>query len=164
MPGMILTIDVGSFDKQHHDSLLFQRLYAPVSPHTTVKQGRGCKSCHNSPLALGYGEGTLNYVIENGKGEWQFELHYANNEHDGLPEDAWIPFLGSRTGKVATRSNVKPLSIVQQQNILLVGSCLTCHEEQSEVMRQSLVDFASVLKIRSKKCILPRWREVEISK
>ena len=156
VPGMILTIDKQSFNKSAHDSLVFQRLYAPAAPHTIMKKGRSCKSCHNSPLALGYGDGKLNYVIENGKGTWQFEPRYANSEHDGLPEDAWIPMLGSRTGKVSTRSNVAPLSIEQQHKMLMVGSCLTCHDEQSEVMRQSLFDFTAVLKSRKKACILPQ--------
>jgi len=133
-------------------------LYAPVSPHTIVKKGRSCKSCHNSSLALGYGAGSLNYVIDSGKGYWRFEPRYADNRHDGLPEDAWIPMLGSRTGKVATRSNVKPLSVVQQQKILTVGSCLTCHDEHSDVMQKSLSDFASVLKHRKKVCIIPGWQ------
>jgi hypothetical protein len=148
---------VASFDKRLHDSLIFQRLYAPVSPHTTVKEGRSCKSCHNSSLALGYGSGKLDYVIEAGKGRWRFEPRYANNNHDGLPEDAWIPMLGSRSGKVSTRSNVIPLSVVQQQKILTVGSCLTCHEEESAVMQQSLVDFVSTFKHRKKECIVPLW-------
>ncbi len=157
VPGMILTIAPQSFDKNAHDSLIFQRLYAPAAPHTIMKKGRSCKSCHNSPLALGYGDGRLNYVIKNGKGEWQFQPRYANSEHDGLPEDAWIPMLGSRTGKVATRSNVTPLSIEQQQKILTVGSCLTCHDEQSAVLQQSLQDFSAAIKNRKKACVLPRW-------
>ncbi len=157
VPGMILTINLQSFNKQLHDSLIFNRLYAPVAPHTTGKTGRSCKSCHNSPLALGYGDGILNFVIKNGKGQWYFQPRYADSPFDGLPEDAWIPMLGTRTGKVSTRSNVTPLSVLQQKKILTVGSCLTCHSEQSSVMQQSLTDFQSVLKNRKKECILPEW-------
>lgn len=157
VPGMILTIDKRSFEKSLHDSLIFNRLYAPVAPHTIAKEGRSCKSCHNSPLALGYGQGKLNYVIKSGRGHWEFEPRYANSPQDGLPEDAWIPMLGSRTGKVATRSNIKPLSVSQQKKILIVGSCLTCHEVHSEVIQQSLVDFASVYKNRKDVCIIPVW-------
>ena len=34
---------------------------APVQPHTTGRQARSCESCHNSPKALGYGQGDGQY-------------------------------------------------------------------------------------------------------
>jgi len=158
IPGMVLTINLKSFNKKLHDSLIFQRLFAPAAPHTTMKQGRSCKSCHNDPLALGYGKGTLSYSMKAGIGKWSFQPFYEPNLHDGLPEDAWIPFLGSRTGKVATRSNLKPFTIIQQQKILTVGACLTCHDEQSEIMKRATVDFNAVLKQKKSVCIMPLFR------
>ena len=155
IPGMILTIDVQSFNKALHDSLIFHRLFAPAASHTTMKKGRTCKSCHNNPLALGYGKGTLIYEVKEEKGFWRFEPFYGLEPNDGLPEDAWIPFLGTRKGKVSTRSNVAPFTIEQQQKILTVGACLNCHDEQSDVMKQTLVDFTNVLAKRKKVCVLP---------
>lgn len=153
-PGMVLSIDIGSYTQE--GKVIFHRLYAPVEPHTTTAEGRACKSCHNSPLALGYGEGKLSYSIQNGKGIWTFTPKYANSR-DGLPEDAWIGFLNERRGKVATRSNVFPLSIELQKKILTVGSCLTCHEDHSSIMKKTLSDFDTVMKQRSTECIIPIW-------
>ncbi|MBN2614521.1 MAG: hypothetical protein JXR71_02395 [Bacteroidales bacterium] len=155
--GMILSIDLGSFNKKLHDSLLFRRLYAPIAPHTTAKEGRDCKSCHNNPSALGYGSGKLTYVIKGNTGSFVFDPVYENNKNDNLPEDAWIGFMQTRTGMVSTRTNVKPFTIEEQQKILLVGACLSCHKENSKVMKQSLNNFSEVLKHRSSRCILPHW-------
>ncbi len=157
VPVVVLTINRKSLEKSLHDSLLFHRLYAPAAPHTIAKKGRSCKSCHNNALALGYGEGKLTYVITDKKGQWHFEPRYSNNPHDGLPEDAWIPFLGTRNGKVSTRSDVLPLSTGEQKKMLTVGSCLTCHDEQSPVMQKSLTDFSAVFKNRTNRCVVPVW-------
>ena len=157
LPGMIMTTDLKSFTKKEKDATIFHRLYAPASPHTTSSKGRSCVSCHNDPLALGYGEGKLEYFIENGKGKWKFQALYAPDKNDGLPADAWIDFLKTREKNVSTRSNVFPFSIDQQYRILTVGACLTCHDENSGIMQNSLNDFDELLKQRSKKCILPEW-------
>ena len=157
IPGMILTIDRQSYTHHKHDSLLFRRLFAPVSPHTTASKGRSCKSCHNNSVALGFGKGLLKYQIKNGQGRWTFDPAYENNPHDGLPEDAWTGFLQNRTGMVSTRKNVKPFSVKEQEKILLVGTCLTCHKGNSKVMQESLNDFEKILQHRSPKCILPVW-------
>lgn len=157
VPGMILTIDKSSFSKNKSDSLIFHRLFAPSAPHTTSAKGRSCVSCHNNPVALGFGEGELTYKIENGTGTWSFEATFANNPHDGLPEDAWTAFLKNRTGTVSTRNNVFPFNTNQQKKILTVGSCLTCHTEESNVMSKSLDNFEELVKKRSSKCVLPKW-------
>ncbi len=158
VPGMVLTIDVGSFSKDIHDSLIFHRLFAPSAPHTTSSQGRSCKLCHNNPVALGYGDGNLRYNINNHIGRWSFDSYYQNNPNDKLPEDAWVGFLDDRKGEVvSTRTNVKPFSIIEQQNILTVGACLTCHEDNSNVMKQSLVEFDLLVGRRSSECVMPVW-------
>ena len=158
IPGMVLTIDKASFTNQAHDSLIFHRLFAPTAPHTTSAKGRSCKSCHNNPAALGFGEGKLLYKVKNGKGKWTFEPEYENNRHDGLPEDAWTGFLQNRKGVVSTRNNVFPFDVVEQKKILTIGACLTCHKENSAVMRQSLNHFDELLKKRSAHCVLPDWK------
>ncbi|WP_347838864.1 cytochrome b N-terminal domain-containing protein [uncultured Draconibacterium sp.] len=156
-PGMILTIDKSTYTNDTDKSTIFHRLYAPVAPHTTTKEGRDCKSCHNSSLALGYGEGKLEYKITDGKGKWTFSPLYQRDENDGLPADAWIDFLQTRTGKVATRSNVSPLNIEQQKSMLTVGACLTCHDDNSAVMKVGLANFEAQLQQRTAKCIVPDW-------
>ncbi|MFV0593535.1 MAG: hypothetical protein ACK5M7_19340 [Draconibacterium sp.] len=158
IPGMIMTIDMKSYSGNENDPEIFHRLFAPASPHTTSAKGRSCVSCHNDPVALGYGEGELNYMIINGKGTWEFSSQYAADPHDGLPADAWIDFLKTRTEKVATRSDLFPFDEQQQQRILTVGACLTCHDEKSAVMQQSLNHFDELLKTRSQQCILPEWK------
>lgn len=157
IPGMILTIDKKSFTKNENDPDIFQRLYAPAAPHTTATKGRSCKSCHNNPVALGYGEGSLAFIVSDGKGKWTFESTYQNEPNDNLPMDAWIDFLETRKGKVSTRSNVFPLSIEKQQQILTVGACLTCHAEDSDIMLSGLNNFEALIQTKNIKCILPDW-------
>ena len=71
VPGMILTIDKGSYSgKEIGSDVSFHRLYAPNSPHTTVSKVRDCKSCHSNSATLGYGNGELKYLIQNGVGQW----------------------------------------------------------------------------------------------
>ncbi len=49
IPGMILTIDKGSYVGNPENDISFHRLYSPNSPHTTTKAVRDCKSCHANP-------------------------------------------------------------------------------------------------------------------
>ena len=157
IPGMVLTIDVSGYTKSKHDSLIFHRMFASAAPHTTQAKGRSCKSCHNNPVALGYGKGDLKYTIQGTKGIWSFESEYGNNIHDGLPEDSWIGFLQTRTDKVSTRTDIRPFTIDEQKRILTVGACLSCHEADSQIMTESLIDFKEVLNKKSNRCILPDW-------
>jgi hypothetical protein len=161
IPGMILTIDKGSYKgEKEGEEVSFHRLYAPNSPHTTSKKVRDCKSCHTNSAAIGYGNGTLNYSINNGVGTWSFSPDYALNENDSLPEDAWIPFLKPvKKGIVnSTRLDFRPFTVKEQKQILLVSSCLQCHKDNSKIMQQSLVEGINpLLKKLSKKCILPTW-------
>jgi hypothetical protein len=157
VPGMVLTIDKNSYTGNKNDSTVFHRLFAPSAPHTTAAKGRSCKSCHNNPVALGFGEGELKYVVLNGKGQWSFYPLYKNNPTDNLPEDSWTGFLKNRTGMVSTRKNVFPFDVEQQQKILLVGTCLTCHDEGSKLMTESLNHFNKLIQERNDQCILPTW-------
>ncbi|WP_129366828.1 cytochrome c3 family protein [Lutibacter sp. HS1-25] len=162
VPGMILTIDKGSYvGKEIGTDVSFHRLYAPNSPHTTVLKARDCKSCHTNSTALGYGNGKLKYEIKNGVGQWQFTPEYELNTNDHLPEDAWIPFLKPvKKGVVnSTRTDFRPFSVKEQQQLLLVGACLQCHKEDGKVMQQTLVEgIEPFLKKLNEKCILPTWK------
>lgn len=151
-PGMIMTIDKGSFEKG--EKTVFHRLYAPSAAHTTQQKGRSCKSCHNNALAIGYGRGKL---IFSDTGKWSFDPVYQNSKYDGLPEDAWTGFLKERKDQAATRTGMRPFNLAEQKRILTVGACLTCHDAESDVMKSSLIDFVKLTKKRSNKCILPSW-------
>ena len=158
IPGMIMTIDKGSFENGTvGEDVSFHRLYAPNSPHTTTKAVRDCKSCHADPAALGYGSGELAYKTNGDSGRWIFIPEYALNSNDNLPEDAWIGFMnGQNQNKVnTTRTDFRPLSIQEQRRMLLVGACLQCHADNSEVMQKSLIDFQDLLDHLDPRCILP---------
>jgi len=153
-PGMVLTIDK---DRSLNSRPIFRRLYAPSFSHTIRKESRSCISCHNNPLAIGYGRGKLEYKISGNKGKWIFTSSYPKSKYDGLPEDAWIGFLKERSYNSTTRDNTRPFTIEEQKRILFAGTCLTCHSSDSEVIKNSLIDFNSVLFKRSSKCISPLW-------
>jgi len=158
IPGMILTIDHDSYSNEKQNKTSFQRLYAPNSPHTIVKNSRNCKSCHANPVAIGYGKGTLKYNTSQGNGEWLFTPEYDLNINDSLPEDAWIPFLEKQTARIfSTRTDFRPFTVKEQKKILLVGACLQCHNEKSKVMQQTLdVGLDPLLLKLSEGCILPK--------
>lgn len=161
VPGMILTIDKGSYaGKELGEDVSFHRLYAPNSPHTTVSKVRDCKSCHTNSATLGYGNGVLEYVVKNNIGTWKFTPEYANNPNDSLPEDAWIPFLKKVNDSVinSTRTDFRPFTVKEQQQLLLVGACLQCHKEASKVMQESLLQgIKPLLNRMAKDCIVPNW-------
>ena len=154
--GMILSIDPSNFENKPMPTS-FHRLYAPTAAHTTTVKGRSCQSCHNNPLAIGYGRGTLSYATSSGKGIWKFVPEYANSDFDQLPEDAWIGFLQEPQSAATTRSNSRPFSIAEQQRILTVGACLTCHDQKSELMLESIKDFQRFFELKTIKCIVPDW-------
>jgi hypothetical protein len=149
-PGMILTIDHQSFSPGAATG--FHRLYAPASGHTTQREGRSCKSCHNDPLAIGFGRGDLRFEISNGKGRWKFEPRFTSNTSDGLPEDAWTGFLREAIPPYSTRSTLRPFNVNEQKRILEVGSCLTCHNEKSGVMTATLENYPQSLARRKIQC------------
>ncbi|MFI1773352.1 hypothetical protein [Thalassobellus citreus] len=160
IPGMIMTIDLNSYTKKTTgEALLFHRLYAPNSPHTTTKEVRNCASCHSNAAALGYGKGSLVYKIKDNKGAWLFTPEYALNSHDNLPEDAWIPFLKEvdKNTVNSTRTDFRPFTVEEQKRLLLVGACLQCHKDESEVMVQTLeFGLKPMLKTISESCVLPK--------
>lgn len=151
MPGMVLTLDQPGKSAKS----LSQRLYARVEPHTTQARARSCKSCHNNPLAIGYGRGQLRF--DKASGRWNFTPSAQPSTLDGMPKDAWIPFLGTRSGMVSTRPDVRPFTVEEQHRILQVGACLTCHDERSQVLKDSVKNFEKVLGRRSRRCVRPIW-------
>lgn len=159
IPGMILSIDQSAHDGSESSETSFDRLYAANSPHTTAKEARSCKSCHLDPASIGYGKGDLSYEINEKQRGWIFDPVYAVNPIDGLPEDAWIPFLAEpHSKKLTTRSDFRPLNIKEQQKILTVGACLQCHAEDSKIMTESLKTGLNPLLLKlSDKCLRPEY-------
>ncbi|MFP4529083.1 MAG: hypothetical protein ACLFQX_11060, partial [Candidatus Kapaibacterium sp.] len=154
VPGMVMTIDKSRFDGSSAEEI-FIRLYAPAFSHTIRREGRSCRSCHNSSLAIGYGRGELTYSADEGK--WSFAQYYANNPNDGLPEDAFTGFLRDRTGITATRADARAFAIEEQRRILLVGSCLECHSESDEKLIRHFESNPEYWRNISPECRLPEW-------
>ncbi len=130
VPGMVLTID-----KKNDSDQIFKRLFAPSVPHTIVKKGRNCQSCHLNSLALGYGKGVLNIQLKGKTAEIKFLADYEKREEDKLPEDAWIAPLSNQFESKSTRTNVRALNEEEQKNILTVGLCLNCHQEDKSFFK-----------------------------
>jgi hypothetical protein len=159
IPGMIMTLDLSNYPGKSATDTTWHRLFAPAKPHTISKKGRNCKSCHNDPLAIGYGRGTLTFVTNTTQPHWEFESEYDNSPQDGLPVDSWIPFLGERTDRVSTRLNYSPFTLKEQQSILTVGACLSCHKEDSDLMKRSLtMDFELLLNKMTGQCKKPLFK------
>jgi len=163
IPGMIMTLDKSKY-KGNNYSLISKRLFAQTVAHTIQETSRSCKSCHNNSLAIGYGRGDLEYVINKNIGRWIFSPEFDKVKFDNLPEDAWIGFLArpgrveKETAKNATRENIRPFNIDEQKIILTVGACLTCHKSESEIMISSLRDYENQIMNLSEKCIIPTWK------
>jgi hypothetical protein len=158
VPGMIMTLD-RAFREGDAPDVVFRRLYARIEPHTTRTEARSCESCHNDPEALGYGRGQLRLTrVSPGVARWVFAPAAPALPQDGLPADAWIPFLGTRTGMVSTRDDVRPFNMEEQRRILTVGACLTCHPARSPLMRRAVRDFKAVVAARRPECLLPSWK------
>jgi hypothetical protein len=156
VPGMILTFDRNR-DAGKPPDVVSRRLYGLTFAHTIRRESRSCRSCHNDPIALGYGRGALRYEAGGRVGRWRFTPQQPPSRYDGLPADAWIGFLQTRDGMVSTRDDVRPFTVEEQRRILRVGACLTCHAESSAVMRRAVSDFDALLARRSPRCVLPVW-------
>ena len=156
VPGMILDLDRNRAADGKPD-IVVRRLYARTFSHTISRAARSCESCHNDPVALGYGHGVLRYGIAGGRGRWSFTPAPGQPAADGLPADAWTGFLQLRSGMVSTRADVRPFDVEEQRRILGAGACLTCHAGTSAVMQRAITDFKATLARRSPRCVLPTW-------
>jgi hypothetical protein len=157
IPGMVLTIDRRQDDRRPAD-IVFRRLYARSFAHTVTKASRSCESCHNDPVALGYGRGTLEFARAGTGGRWRFISEHQPDARDRLPADAWIGFLedGSAVRR-STRTDVRPFTTDEQKRILTVGACLTCHRPDSPTMRNAVANFKATLSRATRRCLLPTW-------
>jgi hypothetical protein len=163
IPGMVLTVA----PTQRASDAVFRRLYARTFSHTVSKGSRSCESCHNDPVALGYGAGLLRYEVSTrvdrgsaaAHGRWIFTPEHQASPYDRLPTDAWTGFLEEVPRAVwrSTRGDVRPFTADEQKRILTVGACLTCHKGDSAVMRSAISDFRATLRRVSARCLLPAW-------
>lgn len=158
IPGMILSLNKNMLGKNGNDNTVFKRLYSPAFSHTVSKNSRSCKSCHNNPLAIGYGRGNLIFNSNN-DGRWEFLPMYINNKNDNLPEDAWIGFLTDPEENFATRNYVRPFTLEEQKKILTVGTCFTCHDDNSKIFTYPSKNFEILRSKMSTKCLLPSWEK-----
>ena len=153
-PGMIMTLNTHRRPVDGEGLMeegTFHRLFAPAAPHTVAAEGRTCDSCHRDPLALGFGRGRLTLETSGAAASWRFDPAFAPLR-DGLPADAWTPFLQTRTGPAATRLDARPFTRPEQQRILRVGACLTCHDPGSARGRRIFDDFPEALLRRHAVC------------
>ena len=160
VPGMIASFD-GSRAQGGAADPVFRRWYGRAFSHTVSKAGRTCTSCHGDPVALGYGEGRLDFVaLGPGRGQWRFAPAHAPGP-DGLPADAWIGFQRARTRDVSSREDVRPLAVEEQRRVLAVGACLTCHDGASRVMQGLLRGEGRIHERLSASCRVPVWEASE---
>lgn len=106
VPGMIMTLAHPDWDDRK-----FLRVFAPISPHTTGA-ARSCESCHRSSVALGLGQGTIDYRDN--------EIHFAPKYpslQDGLPADAWTNVDGTLGGQ-APRDGQRPFNKEEMETVL----------------------------------------------
>jgi len=149
-PGMILTI-TGPLPG---GSPRFLRAWALAAPHTTTRAGRSCASCHREPFALGYGRGELE-LRRRGEGwAWHLEPAHVLDARDGLPEDAWVPFLRPGGG-AATRIELRPLDPATQLRVLTVGACLGCHDPLAPGGRLLYLRFRDKVSQVTPRCRVP---------
>lgn len=156
IPGMVITIDRNRAVGKPPD-IVFRRSYARAFSHTVSARSRSCVSCHNDPVALGYGRGVLAYAHAPAGGRWTFTPSAPASPFDGLPADAWLGFLERAPASRSMQPGVRPFDPDEQRRILTVGACLTCHAPDSRPMHDGVADFRSVLGRVSPKCVLPRW-------
>lgn len=154
VPGMVMTFD-RNMKAGGKPDVVFRRLYGKLDAHTTRKEVRSCVSCHNDPVALGFGKGELRYVVAGSNGQWQFRPEARLSPYDGLPEDAWTGFLRDRTGMVSAHPGARPFNVEEQRRVLRVGACLTCHAGNSKPMLDALRDFPATLARRGRQCVMP---------
>src|SRR5210317_378580 len=105
-PGMVMTLVHPEWDVEK-----FVRLFVPISPHT-IGPARSCESCHRSSVALGLGQGGIEYR--------DGDIHFSPAHpplRDGLPADAWTNIDGTLGGRAPLQEQ-RPLSREEMEAVL----------------------------------------------
>jgi hypothetical protein len=108
IPGMIMTLK-----KSQNEPEKLIRLFAPTAPHTTQKKGRSCQSCHEDPVTVGLGSGTLNLSTV---GAPVFVSEFETLS-DGLPADAWVGLREDQSPNRSTRTGLRPFNAIERKRI-----------------------------------------------
>jgi len=119
------------------------RFLAPLEPHTTSREARGCRSCHSSGWTLGLGTGTPPIRPETPPEAAEDRLAFAS--------------LSLEPRARTTRVGLRPFSRAELLRVLRVSLCLDCHREASDPIWR---DFgASLSRMTSSRCPAPppRW-------
>ncbi len=143
-PGMVMTL--GAEKK-------LVRLFAPVYPHTIAKgkNSRSCISCHFDSNAIGVGRGELLY--DKVQKMVRFKPRYQALA-DNLPADGWTEFLQDNQKRYsATREDSRPFNKKEQQDILRVGLCLSCHKFDNNSFDRIYKDFKKSLTKLNSQCL-----------
>ncbi len=111
VPGMNLILE-----KEKGLPPIIHQLYSQTSPHTTIKKGRSCKSCHQSESALGTITG---WAIAPQNPDWKTPI-------------GWIEKGQKQPGK-AVQEGARSFNQQEIQRIITVGKCLACHDSKDPI-------------------------------
>lgn len=97
-----------------------------MDPHTTQKNGRTCRECHQDPRALGLGSGVLSSTDKS----WVFTPALSPVGLPGIkhPLDAFVS-IGGIPFVHTSRPGLRPFNRDEIRSILDVGPCLDCHRD-----------------------------------
>ncbi len=116
---------------------------APVQPHTVSKRARSCESCHNNPVAMGYGisGGRLMappdkpYVVDIKTQDGRVVPERARVQINAIPDlpSDWSRFV-TETGKQLQTvghhfKGSRPLNSRERALLDRRGVCLACHKK-----------------------------------
>lgn len=104
--------------------------WAHIEPHSTQRESRSCKDCHQDPKVLGLGFGHI--TIKNNT------LHFEPVEKPFAQVNVTLSQIGTFEGKALVKFNregMRPFTQEELERILKVGLCLNCHPEKDKIFR-----------------------------
>ena len=105
-------------------------VYAPIAPHTTRIEARSCAACHDNPVTLGLGRGTLH--ISQGKVKF---VPIFNSRASRLPINYPLDALENINGKAYVKMSMPkehPFNKKELHNIIFANRCIICHDKYSD--------------------------------
>ncbi len=115
---------------------------SPVQPHTTQKEARSCESCHNNPIAMGYGiEGgkvytnpSKPYIVELTTPDGKVIPKVYKTQINSIPElnHDWSRFITENGIQLQTIGHhfklSRPLNNLERKMLDRRGVCMACHQ------------------------------------
>ena len=137
MPGcQIVFTQIGADGSALHDRKVFETYDGfsglsqnPVQPHTITTEARTCEDCHASRKAIGLGTGIYNSRA-NGV-DIDFELERIVDEE-------------GRQIQATNHEGARPFNKEEQQRILRVNTCMSCHKGQDADIWKKVTDVTGV--------------------